>query len=404
MTLKKVVIGMIGCGFAARLHLEGYKKIYGIEVCIKAASAVGDKKVIEDFARDAGIETIYEDYRHMLKDEEIEVIDICTPPFLHEEMVIDALKAGKHVICEKPLTGYFEQNNKDQDIGFAVAKSEMYQSVMNSLKRIEDAVSISKKQFMYAENWIYASGVQKIKELLIAKNSKILFIHAEESHNGSHAYHAANWKYTGGGVLIRQGCHPISGVLYLKQAEAEMRGEEIQVESVLADVGVTTAGLSEEEHVYIDAHPVDVEDLANITITFSDKSKAHIISGDMVVGGMRNCMDVYTNNAVHKCSINPNTSLVSYHADEVGLSDVYIAEKVGTKQGWQFVGLEEEVMRGYAGELQDFMECAAYDRKPLSDFKIAYDTAKVMYAAYQSAEENRRICLIDHTEVREDLC
>lgn len=384
--MKKVVIGIIGSGFAARLHLQGYKKIYGIEVCLKAVSAIGEQKVIEAFARDAGIEVIYEDYRQMLMDDEIDVIDICAPPFLHEEMVVNALNAGKHVICEKPLTGYFEH-------GFAHRKSEMFASVLSSLERIKAAVNSSKKHLMYAENWVYSPGVQKIAQLLRAKNSRVLFVHAEESHNGSHAFHAAHWKYTGGGVLIRQGCHPISGILYLKQVEAEMRGEEIYIESVIADVGVLTAELTQEEHTFIDACPVDVEDLANVMITFSDKSKAHVVSGDIVVGGMRNCMDVYANNAAHKCSMNPNTGLVSYHADEDGLADIYIAEKVGTKQGWQFVGLEEEVMRGYAGELQDFMECAVYDRKPLSDFKIAYDTVRVMYAAYQSAEEDRRISL-----------
>ena len=58
---------------------------------------------------------------------------------------------------------------------------------------------------------------------------------AEESHSGSHAAHAAEWSMTGGGALIRQGCHPLSAVLYLKQVEARARGERISVRDVTCE-------------------------------------------------------------------------------------------------------------------------------------------------------------------------
>ena len=53
--------------------------------------------------------------------------------------------------------------------------------------------------------------------------------------------------------------------------------------------------------------------------------------------------------------------------------------------------MNDEIIRGYMGELQDFMEAVAYDRAPASGFSLAYETTKVIYAAYQSAEEGRRI-------------
>lgn len=100
MSLKKVVVGMIGCGFASGLHMNGYEKIYGMQVVIKAVASNGPASQTEQFVKRYNIAAVYEDYKDMLKDEEIDVIDICTPPFLHEEMVINSLKAGKHVICE----------------------------------------------------------------------------------------------------------------------------------------------------------------------------------------------------------------------------------------------------------------------------------------------------------------
>ena len=94
---------------------------------------------------------------------------------------------------------------------------------------------------MYAEDWIYAPAVTKTAEILKATKDKILFMKGEESHSGSHAAHAAQWAMTGGGSLIRMGCHPLSAVLYLKQVEARARGETIGVASVTCDVGNVTA-------------------------------------------------------------------------------------------------------------------------------------------------------------------
>jgi len=61
------------------------------------------------------------------------------------------------------------------------------------------------------------------------------------------------------------------------------------------------------------------------------------------------------------------------------------------KLGWNKAFVSDEIIRGYLGEMQDFMECVVYDREPLSGFDIAYDTTRVLYAAYQAAEEGRRI-------------
>ena len=88
---------------------------------------------------------------------------------------------------------------------------------------------------------------------------------------------------TGGGSLIRMGCHPLSAVLYLKQVEAKARGEAIGVASVTCDVGNVTACLRPEERTVLKANPVDVEDWGALTVTFSDGTKATVFSGDMIV-------------------------------------------------------------------------------------------------------------------------
>src|SRR5690349_4538576 len=181
----------------------------------------------------------------------------------------------------------------------------------------------------------------------------------EESHNGSHAAHAAQWAMTGGGSLIRMGCHPLSAVLYLKQVEAKARGETIGVASVTCDVGNVTACLRADERAVLKAHPVDVEDWGALTVTFSDGTKATVFSGDMIVGGVRNLIETYTSGGAVIANITPNTHMMSYQTSEEKLASVYITEKVDRKTGWQFVCLEEEWTRGYQQEIQDFMECVA---------------------------------------------
>ncbi|MDD3428418.1 MAG: Gfo/Idh/MocA family oxidoreductase, partial [Oscillospiraceae bacterium] len=241
--MNKVVVGLVGSGFSAILHAEAYQKVYGLEVVLKAVASV--EPTINDFANKYGITDIYSDYNEMLKDPEIDVIDICTPPVLHIPMVKASMTAGKHVICEKPLTGFFGEKGAE-DVGHNVKKSDMLKAVVDEMDDLAEFLKGTDKLFMYAENFVYAPAMQKNLELLKAKKSKILYMRGEESHCGSHAHHAAYWKYNGGGSFIRQGCHPLSAAIYLKQEEAALRGEEFGIASVMGDVGVVQSCLPEE--------------------------------------------------------------------------------------------------------------------------------------------------------------
>jgi predicted dehydrogenase len=389
--MAKLRVGLVGCGFVAELHMYAYRRVYGVDAEVTAVAARGDHVV--DFAKKHEIRTTYRDFRSLLADREIDVVDICTPPALHASMIVEAIQAGKHVICEKPFTGYFGQPGDQAPIGKHVPKSLMYQRVMEEMDKTCAAIKASGRLFMYAEDWIYAPAVAKTVEILKATKDKILFMKGEESHSGSHAAHAAQWEMTGGGSLIRMGCHPLSAVLYLKQVEAKARGETIRVASVTCDVGNVTASLKPEERAYIKANPVDVEDWGTLTATFSDGTKATVFSGDMILGGVRNLIETYTSGGSLFANITPNTHLMSYQTSEEKLASVYMTEKVDRKTAWQYVCLEEEWTRGYLQEIQDFMECVATGRQPLSDLSLAFETIKVNYAGYWAAEEGRRVTL-----------
>ena len=87
----------------------------------------------------------------------------------------------------------------------------------------------------------------------------------------------------------------------------------------------------------------------------------------------------------------PPDNMKTFFMDDEGLEDVYISENLQCKTGWNNVFVAEETLRGYVGELQAFAEDATAGRKPESGIDIAIDTTKIMYAAYVSAEEGRRV-------------
>jgi predicted dehydrogenase len=108
-------VGLIGAGFIGRNHFNQYEKLGDrakvVALCDKEADRragdwskvggnIGDK---EGAQRDLGEIKPYTDWKDLVNDPNVDLVDICVPTFLHAEMTIAALKAGKHVLCEKPM-------------------------------------------------------------------------------------------------------------------------------------------------------------------------------------------------------------------------------------------------------------------------------------------------------------
>ena len=160
---------------------------------------------------------------------------------------------------------------------------------------------------------------------------------------------------------------------------------------MLADTGRATECLSEWEHRYIHARPDDVEDFANVTVTFLDGTKAVVLSTDTVLGGMKDYVEVYCNDTVMHCKIGPTDLMNLYLADERGMEEEPLAMMLSTKLGWTQPEILKESIYGYAEEMQDFLLAAAEGRPAESGIGLAKLATQVLYAAYQSAEEGRRI-------------
>ncbi len=386
----EVCLGVAGAGRATELHMNALKRFSGVPVCYKHIIARRFEQV-EMMRERYGFLKASLDFENLINDPEIDVIDVCTPPYVHEEMIEKAMMAGKHVICEKPLSGYFGYEGDIEPIGTNVSKVQMYDKVLSRLNSLQYIVNNSKSKFMYAENFVYAPAVVKSAEIIRKKKSRILFAKGEESLKGSSSPVAGEWNRTGGGTFIRTGAHPLTAILWLKSVEAEARNTEIKVESVYADMETITKGLSEYEHRHIAARPHDVEDFGTVILSFSDKTKAVVMATDTLLGGSKNYVELYCNDAAINCRLTMSNMMETYFLDEDNLSDVYLSEMLPQKTGWNFPFLEDEIIRGYTDEMRDFIESVYYDRKPRSGFALAYDTVRIIYAAYMSAELKRPV-------------
>ena len=97
---KKMKVGMLGLGGIAHTHVPGWEASPYTEL---AAGSDVNPAVFPAWKEKHGLARFYEDPMDIIRDPEIDIIDICTPNMFHEPQAIAALEAGKHVMCEKPL-------------------------------------------------------------------------------------------------------------------------------------------------------------------------------------------------------------------------------------------------------------------------------------------------------------
>ena len=383
MSKSPLRIGIVGSGFAANFHYASYLR-QGTKVCVKGCFSHTEEKR-KKFAADKGIKA-FATFDEML--EHVDVVDICAPGNVHELYAVESANAGKHVIVEKPFTGYYGPEDAPADWrGDKFPKTAMFEKAVESASKIVGAAEKNKVTLCYAENWVYAPAIKKEVDILRASKGQILWIMGEESHSGSHSPAYGIWRKSGGGSIVGKGCHPLTAALYLKQVEGIVNtGKPIRPKSVSARTHSITKSPKFRDAGFLRSDYYDVEDFCQLHIVFEDSFVADIFSNEIVMGGVHNYLEVYANNHRMRCNINPVDACVLYNPKEEQLKDVYLTEKLGTKQGWSFPSPDEDWMTGYPQEIDDFISAIEMKREPECGKSLGLDTVSVMYGAYLSAE------------------
>ncbi|MCH2121114.1 MAG: Gfo/Idh/MocA family oxidoreductase [Planctomycetota bacterium] len=145
MSKKPLNIGMIGYGFMGRTHSNAYAKVnhfFDLEYqpVLKAICARNGERA-QAFADQWGYESVETDWRKLIERDDIDAVDICTPNNLHHEIAIAAAKAGKMILCEKPLAMDVEQG---EEMCKAVEEAGVANTVWYNYRRVP-AVTLAKQ-------------------------------------------------------------------------------------------------------------------------------------------------------------------------------------------------------------------------------------------------------------------
>lgn len=162
MKSGKLRVGIIGVGGIAKgVHIPGWRDIPAVEI---VAVADVDKKRAQAVADEFSIPHAFTDYKKLLQLKEIDVVDICTPNMFHTSIVLAALAAGKHVLCEKPLAvtpKEIEQMMRAEKKArrlLMVGQNNRYRGISIALKRYIEAGNLGKVYYTRAwairRNWL----------------------------------------------------------------------------------------------------------------------------------------------------------------------------------------------------------------------------------------------------------
>ncbi len=149
--------------------------------------------------------------------------------------------------------------------------------------------------------------------------------------------------------------------------------------------------IMKEKEKYVVSQWEDVEDWGVMILHFEDGSTATVFASDTVLGGIRNVLNVYLSNAVVHVNINPHDVLQVYATDPHIFGEEYLVEKLETKAGWNFPSPDDDWMKGFPQELEDFIDAILFEREPVSGIDLARDVVETIYAGYVSAEQGQRI-------------
>lgn len=185
-------VAIIGLGAIAPMHIEALKE-RGEEI---VAVCDVERKKCDDVNREYSLNARgYENYVEMLEKENLDVVHVCTPHYLHAEMTIAALEKNINVICEKPL---------------AINQTQ--------LDDIEKAVKASKAQLGVCFQTRYNRSFTELKKIIkpedvIAAYANLVWIRDKAYYN------SAEWRGTkdkeGGGILINQAIHSLDLLLWV---------------------------------------------------------------------------------------------------------------------------------------------------------------------------------------------
>ena len=339
--MNKYRVGIAGFGWVAGAHLNSFKQLPSYEPVAIMSRRKLDPAIIK---AEYGVNVkIYNDYDDLLKDKNIDIVDICTPHPFHAEQTIKAAQAKKNVIIEKPIALNFKDAVKMLE---AVEKNKVMTSVCFEVRFISVAKAMKS---------IIDQGL--IGDIYLAE--------CDYFHGIGPWYKQFEWnvkKKMGGSSLLTAGCHALDVLLWLTGGEVEE---------------VFSYSTKNRHEAY---KPYEY-DTTSVTLL---KFKKNGLIGK--VASVTDCMQPYVF----------NMNLVGSHGSLK--NDLFYSKKIEGMNGWskldvQLVDSGDVSHHPYRQQFAYFAECLDKGKEGHNSLKNAFETHRVIFAADKSAETGKPVAL-----------
>lgn len=380
--MAEIGVGLVGYKFMGRAHSNAYRQVsryFDVDPKPRMVAISGrNEAAVQEAAGQLGWEGYETDYNQLVSRDDIQLVDVSTPGFNHHEIVIAALEAGKHVICEKPLANTLEEA---QDMLSAARKAGTINMINFNYRRVP-AVQLAKKlvdegrlgeirhfRARYLQDWIMDP------EFPLAWRLKK--------------------ELAGSGALGDIGAHITDLAMYLVgpirevvgSMETYIKERPIEVEST-GGSGLTAQSGQEMGEVTVD-------DATSFLARF-ESGVMGTFDATRLAGGRRN---------QNTFEINGSKGSVSFDLERMNELQVYFADDEEGLQGFRTINVTEPVhpyMEAWwpAGHIigwehtfvhvvRDLMEGIATGQNPQPDFETGFRNQAVLDAVIRSAESGR---------------
>jgi predicted dehydrogenase len=343
--IKRIGFGIIGCGAISKVYFENLAQLPEAEII---ATADIDKERARSLAQQYRAKAWYTNYKELLENERVEAVCICLPPYLHAKIGVDALKAGKHTLIEKPLA----INLKEADILIKAARKAGVKIGVAYQYRFNEAVR-------------WAHEIAKSGEIgnLLLGNLWVKQYRSDEYYMNEKW--RAKWSTAGGGVVMSNAIHWLD-LLLLHFGPAK---------EVYAQMGTFT-------------HNIEVEDISGGIIRFKSGAIGTFVASNSTKPSFPVRMDIHGD----KGTIILEGESEKLHAKlfkKMGVEREFTSKELPKLDTPPFVPSE-----GHKPLIKDFLIAILENREPVVSGEEGRKSLEIVEAIYKSAKNNKVVRLL----------
>jgi predicted dehydrogenase len=333
---------MLGAGFIGTFYLEALHANRSSDQVTVVYSRTLESA--QKFANQHGVASATDDLEKAVNHPETDVVVVGLPNHLHEQAVMAAIKAGKPVLCTKPL-------GRNSDEAYRMLKAAEEAGVFHA----------------YLEDLVYPPKTLKaLDSVAQGAIGQVLWVRSRETHPGPHSDWFWNKEFAGGGAMIDMGCHCI-------EICRNFIGKDIRPVEVMcwADTQI---------------HPIEVEDHAIGMVRYENGAMGQFEVNWTFRGGMDLRDEVSGTEGTIWLNHWMRTGMEMFSS---GGQSGYVAEKSETQSGWLFPVGDEPGALGYRDMFNDVLSAIENGTTPRETFYDGYVVNSIMDAAYRSVTSKK---------------